>query len=149
MSPEPITFELNEHQRRHFAVILASLENALEEIVALAAHDASDGRHLTELAHDIPEGYYQRVRPAIDAIRTQLVQLAEAMQVEPHLQSKGRTIRAMLTAQINQLQDSYARTLKRYGAVDPHLASALDPRLEAIEQALTEMRAALRAGGSR
>ncbi len=67
---------LNDPQRRHFAVILQSLENTLLEIVALAQDDSPDTRHLTNLAHDLPPGYLARVRPAIDAITEQMEDLA-------------------------------------------------------------------------
>ena len=139
--------ELNEPQRRHFAVILQSLENALLEIVALAGDDAPDARHLTRLAHDLPPDYLARVRPAIDAIAEQMAQLSRAIGIDPHPESKARAIAAMLTAQLNQLQDSSARTLKRYGKVDPGLAAELDPVLRSIEGRLGELKAALRKSG--
>jgi hypothetical protein len=136
--------ELNDPQRRHFAVILQSLENTLLEIIALAGDDAPDTRHLTHLAHDLPPGYLARVRPAIDAITEQMERLSRAIGLDPHPESKARAIGAMLTAQLNQLQDSSARTLKRYGKVDPGLAGELDPVLASIEERLGELKAELK-----
>lgn len=144
MTSEQHPLPLNENQRRHFAVILASLENTLLEIVALAGDDAADTRRLTNLAHDLPRDYLARVRPAIDEITAQMEQLSRAIGLAPHPESKARAIAAMLTSQLNQFQDSSARTLKRYGKVDPKLAGELDPVLLSIEQRLGELKAALK-----
>jgi hypothetical protein len=137
-------FPLNEPQRRRFAVILASLEDALDAISSAAADSAPDTRRMTALANDLPEGFLQQAAPAIAALRRELTQLADALHLEAHPESKARLVRSVLTGQLNQIQDSYARKLRGYGRVDPELAPQLDPIMEAMEAALIELRSVLK-----
>jgi hypothetical protein len=125
-------------------VVLASLEDALVSIERLASDSAVDARRLTALEHDLPEGFAERAAPPIAMLRARLRALADSMQLETHHESRARRIAAMLTSQINQVQDSYSRKLKGYGKVDPELAPRLDPVLEEMERALVELRAELR-----
>jgi hypothetical protein len=125
-------------------VVLASLEDALVSIERLASDSASDARRLTELEHDLPAGFAERAAPAIALLRARLRALADAMELDTHHESRARRVAAILTSQINQVQDSYSRKLKGYGKVDPELAPRLDPVLEEMERALVELRAELR-----
>lgn len=144
MSEAGVKFPLSEPQRRHFEVILASLENALLEVEQLARADSPDARRLTQLEDDLPDGFLDRSQEAVERLRRQLRQLADQMQLEAQHHSKGRTIGAILTAQVTQIQDSYARMLRGYGHVDPDLAPRLDPELASMEEELAELRAILR-----
>ena len=135
---------LTEPQRRRFAVILASLEDALVNIERQASDTAPDARRLTALEHDLPPDFAERAAPAIAVLRARLRALADAMHLETHHESRTRRIGAMLTSQMNQIQDSYARKLRGYGKVDPELAPRLDPVVEEMEAALADLRAMLR-----
>jgi hypothetical protein len=135
---------LNEPQRRHFAVMLASLEDALGHIESLARNDTPDTRLLTRLRHDVPSGFITHAAPFIASLRGRLRELTTRMSLDAHPESKERWIHALLTSQIVHTQDSYARNLGGYGAVDHRLASQLDPIMHSMETALVEIRAALR-----
>jgi len=136
---------LNVNQRHHFDVLLASLEDALARIEELAGAPRAVERQLTELADDVGPGFLREAHSALERARARLHALATAMRVEPRAHSRQRTIEAILTSQIVQLEGSDARRLRAYGAVDPRLAGLLDPQLEALEADLAELRAILRA----
>lgn len=135
---------LNVPQRRHFEVVLASLEEAMVRIEQLSgAHDA-EARLLTKEAHDVPVDFLERVAPLIASIRGRLEALARSLDLQPRRPSTHRMIRALLTAQIVHLQDSDARRLRAYGEVDPRVSSVLDPELRALERELHGILDALR-----
>ncbi len=144
MSGTPDRFPLNEPQRRHFAVMLASLEESLHRIEMLAGDDTPDARRLTQLQHDVADDFLPRTAPVVAALRAQLNELADAMDLGAHHQSKARTIGALLTSQMLRVQDSYARKLRGYGTVDPRLAPELDPIMESMERMIAALRAELR-----
>ena len=144
MSSNTERFPLNEPQHRHFAVMLASLEDALHRVESLAGDNTPDPRRLTQLQHDVADDLAERTAPLIAALREQLSELAAAMELGAHNQSKYRTIGALLTSQMLHVQDSYARKLRGYGTVDPRLSAELDPIMESMERALAELRAELR-----
>lgn len=139
---------VNGPQRRHFEVVLASLENALVHVETLARADSPDARRLTQVEHDLPAGMFERMVPRIAALREHLSRLAAGMRLEAHVRSEARTINALLTSQIVHIQDSYAHTLRGYGDVDPRLAAQLDPVMESIERELVALRAELRHGAA-
>jgi hypothetical protein len=123
---------LNENQRRHFEVVLASLEDALVRTEQMSGPTGIDDRLLTHIAHDVPPEFGSASAPAIAAIRAEIARLAQTMHLEGRRPSTRRMMRAILVSQIVHLEDSDARRLRAYGSVDPRLASTLDPALGAL-----------------
>ncbi len=134
---------MNDPQRTHFEVVLSSLENALLRIEELARGAAADQRVLSTLAPDLPPGFAARAGPPIESVRATVRDLTAAMRLESRSTSSFRTVRALLTSQIVQLEDSEAKRLRGYGPVDPRLAAALNPALESMRADLGAIREAL------
>ncbi len=121
---------LNEHQRRHFAVLLVGLDEALARIEQLAERERRAWGPLTEYADDLPERFTAEAEPLIADLRSRIVALGELLGTGPRQMSRARSIRAMVTSATIRLQDSRARGLRGYGAVDPTVHQRLDPVLE-------------------
>ncbi|HEX8725632.1 MAG TPA: hypothetical protein VF737_09605 [Gemmatimonadaceae bacterium] len=125
--PPPV---LNEHQRRHFSVLLVSLDEALARVEQLADRDRRTWGPLTDYADDLPARFAAEAAPLIADLRTRLVSLSVLLGTAPRRMSRARSIRAMVTSANIRLEDSRARGLRGYGAVDPSVREQLDPVLD-------------------
>jgi hypothetical protein len=131
---------LNEPQHRHFEVFLSMLEDALTEIERLSAlSSAGAGGNLIRYDHDLPAGFAESAEPISISIRKEIAALARLLEIKQRHRSQVRTIRALLTAELVRLDDSYANKLRGYGAVDPRAKNALDPTLDRIRSGLTTL----------
>ena len=129
--PHPV---LNENQRRHFSVLLVGLDEALARIEQLADRDRRAWGPLTDYADDLPERFATEAAPLIADLRARIVHLSELLGTEGRQMSRSRSIRAMVTSSTIRLEDSRARGLRGYGAVDPTVHEQLDPVLDDLIQ---------------
>jgi hypothetical protein len=136
---------LTDPQRRHFTVVLAKVEDALDEIDRLARPSAAEpGRRvLTDLANDLPPDFASRTAAATLSARDRLADLATQLGLVPQRASRFRTVRALLNAEIVRLQDSFSPGLRGYGALDPAAPSVIDPALREVVSLLATMLRAL------
>lgn len=131
---------LNAHQQRHFEVLLAGLEHALDSIEDLAARadrPPSDG--LTQYAPDLPPGFGGAVRPLLTQLRDRINHLAAALALRRQSRSSAQSIRAILIAEMVRLEDSTSAQLRGYGAVDPRVSSVIEPELEHLHALLASV----------
>lgn len=135
---------LNDHQRRHFDVFLAMLEQALFKIEDLVHRSNLDAaRSLTIYNRDLPSGFAESAAPVLQSIRDQVAGLGKVLGIQQQHRSTGRAVRAILTAELVRLDDSYARRLGGYGAVDPRVQTTVDPNLDEIRTSLVALLDAL------
>jgi len=127
---------LNEHQRRHFEVLFAGLEQALNEIDELLREPVARQRHLTQYRDDLPANAAVVVVPHVALIRRALEALTKELGLKPRTVSRRQSIRALLTAQAIRIEESYAGHLRGYGSVDASVAQHLDPALASIRESL-------------
>ena len=125
--PHPV---LNENQRRHFSVLLVSLDEALARIEQLSDRDRHAWGPLTDYSDDLPGRFSGEAEPLIADLRARIVELSALLGTEPRRMSRARSIRAMVTSATIRLEDSRARGLRGYGAVDPSVHERLDPVLD-------------------
>lgn len=131
---------LNEPQLRHFEVFLSMLGTALSEIERLARHTLENTQEdLIIYDPDLPHNFAGTSGPAIDAIRHEVGSLAHALNIEPKHRSRLRTVKALLTAELVRLDDSYARKLRGYGTVSPRVEAEVDPILHRIRTQLVAL----------
>ncbi len=121
---------LNQHQRRHFSVLLVSLDEALARIEQLSNPDGRAWGPLTEYTADLPPDFAAVAAPLIADLRRRIVELSVTLGTEGREMSRSRSIRAMVTSATIRLEDSRARALRGYGAVDPSVHEQLDPVLD-------------------
>jgi hypothetical protein len=125
--PHPV---LNENQRRHFSVLLVSLDEALARIEQLAESARRSWGPLTEYTDDLPPRFRAEIEPLLADLRDRVVRLSAALGTDARQMSRARSIRAMVTSATIRLEDSRARGLRGYGAVDPSVHAELDPVLD-------------------
>ena len=125
---------LNEHQRRHFSVLLVSLDEALARIEQLSVRDRPSWGPLTNYADDLPPQFRGAIDPLVSDLRQRILNLATWLGTDARQMSRTRSIRAMVTSATIRLEDSRARGLRGYGAVDPSVHEALDPVIDDLMQ---------------
>lgn len=131
-SPPPESV-LNEHQHRHFEVLLAMFHDTLAEIEQLAAPAPAAGPDgLTVFENDLPAGFADAIRPELQAMRAIAARLATQLQLRPRVISRTRAIQARLTSEMVRLEDSTAAKLGGYGAVDQRVEREVDPVLREL-----------------
>jgi hypothetical protein len=121
---------LNEHQRRHFAVLLVGLDEALARVEQLAERERRAWGPLTDYADDLPPRFTDEAEPLIVDLRARIVELGALLGTSARQLSRARSIRAMVTSATIRLQDSRARGLRGYGEVHPSVHEQLDPLLD-------------------
>ncbi len=128
---EPIP--LNDPQRLHFEVILASLEKALSRIEQISMGTEHADCRLTRMDEDLPANFQARAAPLVEQLRAQVASLSTAMGLRERHASSVRTLRAVVTSQLVKIEDSSSSRLRGYGAVDPLVEARLDPALHALQ----------------
>jgi hypothetical protein len=126
---------LNEPQRRHFAVLLAMLEDALREIEALAGGTAPAGR-LTPMNSDIQADTAGFLVRECATLRERVYGLAEQLEVPAQAASASRRVNAALISSVVHLEDSTSDKLAGYGPVHPSVSRLLDPVIRDLHRRL-------------
>lgn len=134
---------LNANQRRHFDVLFARLEDSLDKVGRLLGTPDEHSRVLTTVHDDVPPSFRAHARPLIADLRRQIVDLAEALSLEPRTVSTARVIGASLSAEAIRLEDSLSPQLQGYGVVHQSVPERLDPAIQAMAQTLNQLAATL------
>lgn len=134
---------LNAHQRRHFEVLFARLEDSLTHVEALLEVADAPREVLAREELDVPAEFRELSAPVIEALRVQIRELAAALELRPRHLSRARAIAATLSAEAIRLEDSLSPRLRGYGEVDPSVPRHLDPALQAMARALGALAASL------
>lgn len=129
---------LNESQRRHYEVLFAKLERSLVQLEA-AARDDDAGTVLTVVQSDLPPRFVQEAPTVIDEARRQLATLAQTLSLRPRTESRRRICRALITSDLNGLTDATSARLRGFGAVDPSIATHLDPAIEQLRATVSRL----------
>jgi hypothetical protein len=129
---------ITESQRRHVAVFLAQVEDAVAEVERLATAPPSSSR-LRADDPDLPPGFGSALTPEIERVRAGLVSLADRFGLAPLQKSRAREVQGLLSIAIVQLEDAGSRGLKGYGTIDPQLAPLLDPALQDLRAGLARI----------
>jgi hypothetical protein len=137
----PIT--LNAHQRRHFEVLFARLEESLARIENLLAGDGVMHRAVSRIDNDLPTGFREHAKPVLDIVGKQISEIATRLALSPRVVSSRRAIAATLSSEAIRIEDSLSHQLRGYGAVDPSVARHLDPILKDLASLLSELASAL------
>lgn len=136
----------NKPQRNHFAVLLAMMEDSLADIERLATGDSEPARELTRWADDLPPGIVEPLRTRLALLRQKIRAIGKRLGIEPRDASRKRAIRAIVTAELLRIEDSYAAMLRGYGTVNPAAASVVDPTMDELHAEFTAI-ARLLSGG--
>lgn len=143
LPPDPIGHILNEHQRRHFEVLLGQLEDAIATIAQLVEPAPSMTAALTRDQDDLPPGFARAIRPQLHELRAAVALLARDLALQHRSRSRASAVRSILIAELVRLEDSTSKGLRGYGSVDPRVEHLIDPRLQALHNLLAAMLARL------
>jgi hypothetical protein len=144
VSPSPDAILLNEPQRRHLGIVLGQIQRLLHDIVILTGGAVPRGGLVAE-ADDLPPAFVRGAGEIITRVDAEISKLAARFDLPQREQSRYRWVRAVLSASIDDLEDTRADRLGAYGAVQPHLAGALDPTLQNLQRELRSLAALLEA----
>jgi len=128
--------DLNENQRRHMSVVLTLLEEALVEIERAAGGGGTPRGSLTEFVDDLPEGFTARAAPRIALLRRQIAEMVQGLGLTSAVTSRRGIVRAVASAEAVRLEDSTAKQLRGFGAVDPRYDATIQPLLDAMHAEL-------------
>src|SRR5215212_10161994 len=136
-SPEPrsLGVVLNVNQRRHYGILITGLEATLEKIEAALVGPAHKGG-LARVLPDLPPAFQSGAPLILSRVRDALRRLAQGLALETHPISQRQTCRALLTSEINRIEESYSTSLRGYGAVDDSIGTVLDPMLREVRMDL-------------
>jgi hypothetical protein len=136
---------LTEPQRRHVAVFLQQVEEALDEVESVAAHPPMTTRKLFRPdVDDLPPRFDAQIKPATVRIRAKLKCLVEALGLESNPKSRSRHLQALILTTMVQVEDTGSRGLRGYGPLSAVVFELIDPALADIHQELERIAAYLR-----
>ncbi len=136
---------LTESQRRHLAVFLELLEEALLDIERAAEGGPGPPRLLLEEVDDLPPGFAASIAPDLGELRDQLRAVVVRLGLGPRTRSRAGWIRAVAGKCLVDLADAGSRGLRGYGPLDPGVVREIDPMLEAMQHPLVRIVARLSA----
>jgi hypothetical protein len=140
--PESLGVSLNANQRRHYGILIAGLEATLAKVEA-ALTVTAEARGLTRVVSDLPPAFQTGAPPILARVRAALQHVTQGLALEIHPVSQRQTCRALLTSEINRLEESYSTQLRGYGAVDASVGTTLDPLLREVRADLGSLVAML------
>jgi hypothetical protein len=144
----PGEIRLNDNQRRHYEILFSRLEQSLGQIErAIQGEPAATA--LTSPIDDLPNRFAAEAGPMIAALRASTLDIVRSLGLRPREVSRRRTIQALISSEMNGVQDGFASRLRGYGDVDPSVAELLDPQLQQLQARLGELGQLLRDSGDR
>jgi hypothetical protein len=117
---------LTEPQRRHVAVFLQQVEDALAEVELVAAGQATGPKLLRQEVDDLPPGFEDAVRQPMQRIRARLDALIRALGLESQFRSRSRHLQSLLLTTMVQVEDTGSRGLRGYGPIGPVVYDVVD-----------------------
>jgi len=142
---QPGEIRLNDNQRRHYEILFARLEQSLGQIEDAIQNDASSAQ-LSAPIDDLPKRFIAEAAPLLAAVRATMLDVVRSLGLRPRAVSRRRTIQALISSEMNAMQDGYAARLRGYGDVDPSVGQYLDPQLQRLHAGLGTLSQLLRQG---
>jgi hypothetical protein len=140
-SDRPDESLLNANHRRHYEVVFARLEDALSQLAEPTVPFSDREPHALTIIHDdLPRGFAVAAAPLVDRARRLIRDAAAHWGLLPRKISRRRVVRASLTAQLIQLEESSASGLRGYGAVREGAAGEIDPVIAELHMIVAELR---------
>ncbi len=145
---QPGEIRLNDNQRRHYEILFSRLEQSLGQIER-AIQGEPAATELTSPIDDLPKRFATEAGPLIAALRATTLDIVRSLGLRPREVSRRRTIQALISSEMNGVQDGFASRLRGYGDVDPSVAEVLDPQLQQLQARLGELGQLLRDSADR
>jgi len=128
---------LNPHQRLALTITLRQVEKTLRSI--LDDLETEERAILFRSKITLPEDKRPQVKELAEAAIQRIAWLARRFELPPEIYDNTATLRGPLALLRSDLYDAHAARLRRYGEVNPELASELDPVLDDLIRLLREI----------
>jgi hypothetical protein len=92
----------------------------------------------------LPKRFVAEAAPLIAGLRARTLEIVKSLGLRPREVSRRRTIQALISSEMNGVQDGLASRLRGYGEVDPSVAEHLDPQLQRLQAGLADLAQLLR-----
>ncbi len=135
--------KLGENHRRVVSVLLRGLEQACDEIEATFRESPGALRHIHD---DISPAQRSGLREMTGRVRREIHRLASEIELDPSVRSQRRTILALLSSSIVNLEESEPRKLRGYGAMSPEAEARLGGEFERLIELLEQMASVVEQG---
>jgi DNA-directed RNA polymerase subunit L len=129
---------LNESQARFLRVVLTRIEEKVRAIERQIAHPEGCGV-LIEWRTDTAPEMEEALQRAIRNVYAVIGGLKEQFELAAETRLASRELAKGLPQLWAMLQESDARSLRRYGAVAPGLSPVLDPQIETLARLMLEL----------
>ena len=130
--------KLGENHRRVVSVLLRGLEQACDEIEA--AFRETPGL-LDRIHDDLSADQRERLREMVRRVRSEIRRLAGEIELDASSRSQRRTILALLSASIINLEESDPKKLRGYGPMSPQAEARLSSEIQLLIEMFEQMSA--------
>lgn len=128
--------KLGENHRRVVSVLLRGLEQMCDEIEARLAEMPGV---LRQVKSDLSPAQGAALREMTARVREEILRLNTEIELDAAIRSPRRTILALLSASIVNLEESDSKRLRGYGPLASEAAARLDDELNHLIALLEEM----------
>jgi hypothetical protein len=128
--------KLSENHRRVVSVLLRGLEQACDEIDA--SFQESPGT-LRQIHEDLSAPQRSALRQMTQRVRGEIRRLASEIELDSSSRSQRRTVLALLSASIVNLEESEPRKLRGYGSMSPEAEARLSAEFQRLLSLLEQM----------
>lgn len=127
---------LSENHRRVVSVVLRGVEQMCDAV--LGSLEKQSGL-LFQVNDDLNPEQQQKLRMFIAKLQQELQRFNAEVELEPAVHSRKRTVRALLSASLVDLEESKSSRLKGYGPLSDAAKHKLDAELDRLVALLEEM----------
>lgn len=120
---------LGENHRRVVSVLLRGLEQACDEIDASFRESPGTLRRIHD---DLSPAQRSTLREMTRRVRGEIRRLASEIELDTSVGSQRRTVLALLSASIVNLEESEPRNLRGYGAMSPEAEARLGSEFQRL-----------------
>lgn len=132
----PEKLKLGENHRRVVSVLLRGLEQACDEIEATFRQTPGALRHVE---NDLSSKQHSALREMTDRVRREIHRLASEIELDISIRSQRRTVLALLSSCIVNLEESEPTKLRGYGPMSPEIEARLSSEFQRLIELLERM----------
>lgn len=141
MTPEKL--KLGENHRRVVSVLLRGLEQTCDEIEATFRESPGALHHVHD---DLSSAQRAALHKMTERVRGEIHRLASEIELDVSIRSQRRTILALLSACIVNVEESEPKKLRGYGAMSPEVEVRLNREFRRLIELLERMAAIVEEG---
>jgi hypothetical protein len=135
--------KLGENHRRVVSVLIRGLEQACDEIDATFRESPGALRHVE---NDLSSKQRSNLREMTDRVRGEIHRIASEVELDTSIRSQRRTILALLSSCIVNLEEFEPKKLRGYGEMSREVEASLSSEFQRLIELLERMAAIVEEG---